>query len=201
MPLVMGRAPTTASLGRSVATKKFAINTEPHVAEIGDDYQLLFRPEVMGDEFLDAWARLQQTLQDLGIDEGNLRGAPAEKLRLANRAVRVFLRTFMLEDSARLYAWWEVRDKAGKIVAGYGDPVEAEAAAAKLKGATVTDAGLVLPDRVQTQLLAWIQEVYGQRPPTSSPGSATPSSPPGTPSTGSSRSRASTSTRGRSRDS
>lgn len=39
--------------------RSFAINTEPHVAEIGDT-ELFFQPEVMGDEFLDAYTALQK---------------------------------------------------------------------------------------------------------------------------------------------
>ncbi|WP_224281768.1 hypothetical protein [Streptomyces sp. LS1784] len=41
--------------------RTFTINTEPHVAEIGD-VELLFRPEVMGDEFPDAYTKLRRTL-------------------------------------------------------------------------------------------------------------------------------------------
>lgn len=183
-----------------MARHKFAINTEPHVAEIGDDIELLFKPEVMGDEFLEAWDRLESTFDRLGVEKADPQGAPADVLKTATAAVRTFLAGFMLPESAKVYAWWEVRDKAGKVIAGSGDVEEADRQAAKVKGATVVDVGLRLPDRVHLQLMDWIKEVYGGgRPPTSSPASAPPSPPAGTPGTASSRSRGSTPTRGRSR--
>lgn len=40
-----------------MATKRFSLHTEPHVAEIGDDLAFEFRPEVDGDEFLDAYSQ------------------------------------------------------------------------------------------------------------------------------------------------
>ncbi|MBB6344354.1 hypothetical protein FHU36_000863 [Nonomuraea muscovyensis] len=36
-----------------MARRIFQLNTVPHVAEIDDDVELLFKPEVMGDEYLD----------------------------------------------------------------------------------------------------------------------------------------------------
>ncbi|MFI7467404.1 hypothetical protein [Nonomuraea sp. NPDC049646] len=182
-----------------MAKQKFAINTEPHVAEIGDDIELLFKPETMGDEFLDAWHSLQETYRGLGIDPANIKDSPADVLRIAGTAVRRFIAGFMLPDSARLYAWWEVQDKTGKVVFDTGDPDEAATHAEKLKGATVVDVGLKLPERIHIQLMQWLMEVYGQRPTMPSPASATPSPPPGPPGTVTSRSGASTRARGRSR--
>ncbi|MFF8513621.1 hypothetical protein ACF064_36930 [Streptomyces sp. NPDC015492] len=51
-----------------MATKKFALNKDPHAAEIGDDVTLLFKPEVMGDEFLDSYTQLQETTKRLNVD-------------------------------------------------------------------------------------------------------------------------------------
>jgi hypothetical protein len=56
-----------------VAKKSFVINTEPHVAEIAGA-ELLFKPEVMGDEFLDAYQGLQEGQRAAGIDPSDLAG-------------------------------------------------------------------------------------------------------------------------------
>ncbi|MDP4512054.1 hypothetical protein [Nonomuraea turcica] len=199
MPLVVGRAQVQGQGECPVARQKFALNTEPHVAEIGDNIILEFRPEVMGDEFLEAWEALQETYRTLGVDQASVSNSSAETLKTAGTAVRRFLAGFMLPESAKLYAWWEVRDKAGKVVFDSGDPEEAAAQAKTVKGTTVVDVGLRLPDRVHLELMSWITEVYGQRPTTSSSGSAAPLPPHGTKSTASSRSKASTPARGRSR--
>ncbi|MFC4060257.1 hypothetical protein ACFOWE_18285 [Planomonospora corallina] len=180
-----------------MARQKFAVNTEPHVAEIGDDIILEFRPEVMGDEFLEAWEALQEAYRTLGIDQTNVRESSAASLKAATTAVRRFISGFMLPESAKLYAWWEVRDRAGAVVFDTGDPQEAAERAEAVEGATVVDVGLRLPDRVHIELMGWLTEVYGQRPPTLSPGSAAASPPPGARSTGSSRSKGSTRAAGR----
>jgi hypothetical protein len=178
-----------------VARQRFALNSEPHVAEIGDDITLEFQPEVMGDEFLDAFESLQEMFTGLGIDPNNIAATDADKVRQAVTGVRLFLAGLMLPDSARQFARWEVHH-GGEVVAVYGTPDEARGRAAELDGAQVVDAGLRLPDRILIQLMEWVVEVYGQRPPTSSSGSATPSPPRGRRGTGSSRSRASTPTPG-----
>ncbi|MFI9569765.1 hypothetical protein [Streptomyces rishiriensis] len=41
-----------------MATRNFALNTEPHIAEIGA-IRLEFQPEVFGDEFMDAYVELR----------------------------------------------------------------------------------------------------------------------------------------------
>ncbi|MEZ0073626.1 hypothetical protein [Planotetraspora sp. GP83] len=197
MPLVVGRAPAVRARGTAVARQKFALNTEPHVAEIGDDIELLFKPEVTGEEFLAAHERLQQAQSQLHTDDGEKRSV-AEQARIANVAVKLFLRGFMLPDSAQVFARWEVRDPHGETVLSAGDPAEAERHAAKVDGAEVVEAGLALPDRVLLALTNWVTEVYsGGRPTGLSSGSATASPPSGRRSTGSSRSRASTPARGR----
>ncbi|MDP4501076.1 hypothetical protein [Nonomuraea turcica] len=145
-----------------MARKSFQLQTEPHVAEIGDT-ELLLRPEVMGDEFLDMLEELQATYRDLGVDLGNVATLNAEQLKPAVAAVRRFLAEFMLPESAELFA------------------------------------GMRLPDRILVQLLEWVIEIYGggSRPTGSSSGSATPSPPPGSRGSASSRSKASTRARGR----
>ncbi|RWZ77868.1 hypothetical protein EQK42_00635 [Streptomyces albidoflavus] len=177
--------------------RQFTINVEPHVAEIGDT-ELLFQPEVMGDEFLDAYEDLQETQKRLGVDVNDLAGVEPEKLRLIVASLRVFLARLMLPESADEFLAWDVV-KAGKVVDSYPTEEEAEARAAKLKDAAVRVGGMRLPDRVLVQLLEWAVELYGggSRPTTSSTGSAAASPPPGTRGRAVSRSKGSTRTGGR----
>jgi hypothetical protein len=196
----LGRATAREWKGIPVANKKFALNTQPHAAEIGDDVTLYFLPEVMGDEFLDSYGRLQETTKRLNVDLSDASNVDLSHVRAANTALRVFLASLMLPESAESFARWEVH-ASGKKVGSYADPASAEEAAAGRKGAKVVDAGLRLPDRVLVELMEWVVELYGgaggQRPPTSSNGSAPASPPPGPRGRGVSPSRASTSTRGR----
>lgn len=74
-----------------MANKRFSINTEPHVAEIGDDLTLKFRPEA-GSEFLDAYEVLLESQKDAGEDAG------AAKRRIAD--TREFLAGLALPESA-----------------------------------------------------------------------------------------------------
>jgi hypothetical protein len=147
-----------------VARKQFTINKEPHVAVIGDDLELQFLPEVMGDEFLEKYGAMQDAYKDLGVDLNNMTGLDVDTLRGAVRILREFLAGLMLPESVPDF----------------------EAAR--------------LPDRVLIQLMEWAVELYGgggQRPPTSSTGSVPASPPPGSRGRAVSRSKASTSTRGR----
>lgn len=115
--------------------------------EIGDDTVLEFKPEVMGDEFLDAFESLQEMLGGLGIDPTNLAGVDADKLKQAVTAVRLFLADLMMPESAERFARWDVVD-AGEVVFSTGHPEEARGHASDLgDGAKVVDAGMRLPDR------------------------------------------------------
>jgi hypothetical protein len=146
-----------------MATKRFALHTEPHVAEIGDELAFSFRPEVDGDEFLDAYDALKDRYSGLQLGNGaDPNAIQTADLREAIGAVRAFLATLMLPESAAEFATTP------------------------------------LPNRIVMQLLEWAMEIYGgDRPPTSSPASATTSPQAGTRGTASSRSRASTRARGR----
>ncbi|MGW6414359.1 hypothetical protein [Streptomyces sp. NPDC055055] len=183
-----------------MATKKFALNKDPHEAEIGDDVTLLFKPEVMGDEFLDSYTQLQETTKRLDVDLSDTANVDLEQVREAKTALRLFLAALMLPESAEHFARWEVR-AAGKTVSSHPAPEQAREAAEGRKNARVVDAGLRLPDRVLVELMEWVVELYGgaggQRPPTSSSDSAPASQRPGQRGRGASPSRASTSTRGR----
>lgn len=180
-----------------MATKKFTLNTQPHEAEIGN-VTLLFQPEVMGDEFLDAYGRLQETTKRLNIDLSDMQSADLSQVRETTAALRVFLASLMLPESSPQFARWDVV-AGGKVVGSYSDPAEAREAAEGRKGAKVVDESMRLPDRVLVELLEWVVELYGggNRPPTSSSGSAPASPSPGRPGRAGSPSRASTSMRGR----
>jgi hypothetical protein len=174
-----------------VATRTFTLNTEPHIAVVGD-VELKFQPEVYGDEFLDAYERLQEANRRLGVDVTNLSGVDPAKLRATVRSLRGFLARLMLPESAPIIARWDVVSK-GKVLGTYTDPEEAEEHVARVKGAELRDESMRLPDRVLVQLLEWAVELYGggngQRPPTSSTGSSPASRPAGTPGRAVSRSR------------
>lgn len=176
--------------------KSFALHTEPHVAEVGDT-ELLFQPEVMGDDFMDAYTELRETHS--GIDLENLDTIDPAQLRAVSRSMRVFLAQLMLPESAAAFTALDVV-KAGKVVRSFTDLDEAEAFAAGVKGggARVVDQ-LRYPSRVLVELMEWVVELYsgGQRPPTSSGESATASPPRGRRGTGVSPSKASTRARGR----
>lgn len=181
-----------------MAKKTFTINTEPHVAVIGDA-ELHFVPEVMGDEFLSHYERLREAQSALGVDVGDLAKAEPARLRQVVGALRVFLARLMMPESAETFARWEVV-VGGKTVSSHDDPADAAEAAEKRKGAAVVDVGMRLPDRVLVELLEWSVELYGggsSRPTGLSNDSAPASPSPGTPGKAVSRSRASTSTRGR----
>lgn len=78
-----------------MAEKTFAINTEPHVINIGTA-KLLLEPEVIGAEFAEAYAGLkvaQKQITDAGDNVGS------EELLAVNEGMRSFLRRFMLADS------------------------------------------------------------------------------------------------------
>ncbi|MEV5677075.1 hypothetical protein [Streptomyces sp. NPDC052179] len=180
-----------------MATKSFAINRTPHVAEIGEELELRFQPEVMGDEFMDAYQQLRTAQQQSGVDLDDLTGVDGTDLRRVTRAVRVFLGGLMLPDSAELMLRLDV-EVDGAVVESFQDLDAALARAGELEGGRVVD-GLRLPERVLMELVNWVIELYsgGQRPPTSSTGSSTASRPPGTRGTGNSRSRESTRMNGR----
>ncbi|MFE2424636.1 hypothetical protein [Streptomyces hokutonensis] len=177
--------------------KSFALNTEPHVADIAGT-ELFFQPEVMGDDFLDAYVELRDGQKAKGIDLANLAEADPADVRKTTRALRLFLARQMLAESAELFLRLDVV-KDGEALETFDDLDEAEAYAAKHQGARVVDA-LRLPTRVTVELLEWVVELYGgggDRPTGSSSASATASRQAGKRGTGVSPSRVSTRTPGR----
>ncbi|WP_306967350.1 hypothetical protein [Streptomyces afghaniensis] len=72
------------------------------MADIGGT-ELLFQPEVMGDEFMDAYAELRDAQKAKGVDLDNLAEADPKDIRRTGRALRLFLARQMLEESADLF--------------------------------------------------------------------------------------------------
>lgn len=176
--------------------KQFALNREPHVADIGGT-ELSFQAEVMGDEFMDAYTGLRDAQKSLGVDVGSLEDAEPEAIRAVSRALRDFLVLLMLPESAALMNRVDVFHD-GQVVATFPTWAEGEEHAAKVGGGASARYSLRLPDRVLVELMEWVVELYGggQRPPTSSSGSAKTSQRSGKRGTGVSPSKASTSTTG-----
>ena len=84
-----------------MATKKFSLHTEPHVAEIGDELAFELQPEVSGDEFLDSYDALKERYGGLQFGAtADLNSIQTGDLREAIAAVRAFLASLMLPDSA-----------------------------------------------------------------------------------------------------
>ncbi|MFZ4266633.1 hypothetical protein [Streptomyces arboris] len=183
-----------------MATRSFALNTEPHVADVGGT-QLLFEAEVMGDDFMDAYVGLRDAQQALGVDVDNLENVDPQAIRSISVALREFLARLMLPESAAVMTRLQV-SQAGRTLETFADQAAAEAYAKTVKGETRITYALRLPDRVLTELMEWTVELYsgGKRPPTSSSASARPSRRSGTRGTGVSPSRVSTPTPGPSGD-
>ncbi|PWI15946.1 hypothetical protein DI272_18595 [Streptomyces sp. Act143] len=183
-----------------MATKDFAVRTEPHVANLGALGELHFVPEVFGDEFLDGYSRIQEAQALIGGEQDLTKMDPTA-LRDVYSSMRSFLGRLMTPESAERFLRFEVI-KGGKTVDHFRSREDADAKAAELGGtARVEDKSLRLPDRVLVELLEWTTELYGggnDRPTTPSSGSSRASRRAGTPGKGSSPSKGSTRTAGRS---
>jgi hypothetical protein len=114
-----------------VATKSFAINTEPHTANVGGTV-LSFRAEVIGADFAQAYVALHTVQMKIKGTKGGKGPKHAEEelpdpsvLAEVHEAMRGFIRRFLLEDSHAAF-----------------------------------DA-LPLPDRVLVQLIEWTADLYG----------------------------------------
>ncbi|GGZ73308.1 hypothetical protein ACFOOM_00860 [Streptomyces echinoruber] len=177
--------------------KTIALNTEPHIIEVGP-HELELQPEVYGDEFVDAYVELSEAQKAKGVDLENLDEATdPQVLRRTMRAVRVFLARQMLPKSAEFFLRLDVVQD-GKALKSFQDLDEAQAFADGHPGARVRDA-LRLPTRAVVEILETVVELYGGggRPTTPSSGSARRSRPGGTSGTAPSLSRASTHISGR----
>lgn len=182
-----------------MAIKQITLNTEPHVAEVGP-HRLLFAPEVYGDQFLDAYASLQEVQKEVG--DGDLSKLSGDKLRGLYGELRGFLARLMTPEGAAEFNRFEViNGRDGQVLADFRTREEAEDHADKLEfDAGVEDKSIRLPDRVLVELMEWVVDLYGgggSRPTGSSNASARASSKAGTRGKAASRSRASTPAAGR----
>jgi hypothetical protein len=91
-----------------MARKSFTINTEPHVATVGD-LELEFKPEVIGGEFLEAYGELREAQSVLS--EGKPGELSAEQARDVHKAMREFLAGFMLPHSAEAFSAVSLPDR------------------------------------------------------------------------------------------
>jgi hypothetical protein len=89
-----------------VATKSFAINTEPHRAEIGE-HVLLFEPEVVGAEFAQAYSELRDVQKRVKDAED----IDADALLAASNAMRAFVAGFMLPESVKVFNTMKLPDR------------------------------------------------------------------------------------------
>ena len=116
-----------------MATKTFSINTDPHLAVIGEA-TLAFQPEVVGAEFAQAYDKLRAVQAKVQSLKGNKAsstkhakddGVDAATLTELSAAMREFIGGFLIEESVTVFA------------------------------------GLRLPDRILVQLMEWAAELYG----------------------------------------
>lgn len=152
-----------------MASKTFAIRTEPHEATIGN-VVLCFVPETKGSDFVQAYAELR-TIQATVIGK-KTEDLDPESLALVSRALRAFLQNFMLPESAAVFSRFDVISN-GTLVSSHLTEEEAAYAAASIaSGADVVDRSMDLPDRVLIEMLEWVAGLYGggakERPTTSS---------------------------------
>lgn len=90
-----------------MAEKSFALNTDPHVANVGP-HRLLFQPEVIGAVFADAYAGLKEAQQGLKAAGENV---GAEELTAIHNGMRDFVRRFLLAESATLFDTIQLPDR------------------------------------------------------------------------------------------
>ncbi|MDH6489677.1 hypothetical protein [Streptomyces sp. SAI-127] len=158
-----------------MANKSFSYNTDPHVATVNGT-ELRFEPEIMGDEFMDAFGELRDAQKAAqGIDLEDLSTLDPAALRGASRGLRGFLARLMLPEDAERFMALNVATKDGTLLSTHQEWDEAQEAADQVDGARVKWA-MPMPDRILVQLMEWVTELYGggadQRPPTSRGGSA-----------------------------
>jgi hypothetical protein len=163
-----------------MARKQFALNRTPHVAQLGDDLELHFVPEVMGDEFVEGYVQLQDAIRRLGLGGSSaedIAGADLEGIKGIVQDLRAFITKLLVPESRDLFARFVVVQD-GEEVGVFHYRKEAEEDAERREGATVRDDSFPLPLRVLMELLEWISELYGgagARPTGSSTASSSPS--------------------------
>jgi hypothetical protein len=158
--------------------KTFTLNKTPHVADLGDGLELHFLAEVMGDEFLEGYVRLQEAYRSITLGTtGGDEGMDVESAVGIVRELRAFLFSLLMPESKEIFSRFVVTQR-GKELGAYLTREEAEAAADEVPGlSTVRDDSLQLPLRALMEILEWIAGLYGgaQRPTGPSTASSSPS--------------------------
>lgn len=90
--------------------KTFALQTEPHIADVGGT-ELQFRPEVLGDEFLDFYSPIQEARQQLAASGEDMTNVPVEQIRELNATIRNFLGQLMLPESRETFVGMRLPDR------------------------------------------------------------------------------------------
>jgi hypothetical protein len=90
-----------------MTTKKFAINQEPHKAEIGE-HTILFQPEAVGAAFVQAYSGLREVQKQVTAAGDEV---DADLLTAVNTEMRAFLARFMLPESAELFETLKLPDR------------------------------------------------------------------------------------------
>lgn len=117
-----------------MSTRSFAINTEPHVAKVGES-DLHFQPEVIGAEFAEAYDAIRTVQLKVKAAQGNKASSSkhakdddvdSSVLAELSLAMRSFVGKFLVDDHER-----------------------------------ETFSGMRIPDRVLVQLMEWVAELYG----------------------------------------
>lgn len=139
-----------------MATKNFAINTEPHRANLSQDRFLLFEPEVDGAVFFQQFARFRET-QARASAAGE--DASGEEIVAVPIAMRAFLVRFMLPESRDAATRIDVT-KDGKALESVHDWDAARTCEKKHPG---SEAQYHLPISVPTltKLVEWLAVEYG----------------------------------------
>lgn len=99
-----------------MTTKSFAINTEPHVFDVGGT-ELLLQPEVIGADFAQAYAELRAVQSKVkGNKASSTKHAKEENLDPAvlvevHDAMRSFIKRFMLPESQTVFDGMKLPDR------------------------------------------------------------------------------------------
>lgn len=99
-----------------MAEKSFSINTEPHVANIGN-HRLEFLPEVVGTDFAEGYATLVEVQQKVKTTKASstkhakAEGMDPKTLRELHDGMRAFLSGLMMPDSQELFATLRLPDR------------------------------------------------------------------------------------------
>lgn len=95
----------------TMAEKSFAINDEPHVAKLGS-VEFLFKPEVIGADFADAYAILREAQAEIAAaSKAGGESMSGETLKKMNESMRSFIRSFLMDESKKAFDTTAIPDR------------------------------------------------------------------------------------------